>query len=121
MENKNAFFYLDIQIPDQFVYSNKHMKELDDGLDMVLYAMHASNNDIHKIIYSNGQEQSILFRANTKKRIGQLNKLSSRYLNPDIKISSKGIFREDILASIRRAEHHDYTGKYAKCNNEDNK
>lgn len=104
MQNKNTFFRVDVEIPEQYRHSTTHMSELDDGLDLVLYAMQASNNDIYKIVKEDGSKVVLLFRANTRKRKGQLNKFCNCYLDNNITTHSKGILKEDMLVSLAKAK-----------------
>lgn len=132
MENKNTFFMIDMRIPSEFKNSDSFNKELDDGVDMILYSMNASLENTYKIIKKDDTRRVILFKASTRKRKGQLNKFCKRHLSESINFTNDAISKDDLLENLKRAkesklfnvsklnenEENSYTGNDIKAFND---
>lgn len=102
-ENKSTFFTIDIKIPSDQIHSESYMQKLEDGIDLVLYSMQASNRDVYKIYKKDGSRVIILFKAVTRKRKGQLNKFCSRYLDNDANYRGLAISRDKLIEYLAQA------------------
>jgi hypothetical protein len=90
MENKNAFFLLDLALPNNMTGSAYYRDKVKDSVDLILASMGVEENseefekkDKSRIIY--------FFQTSTRKRKGQLVKFCERFLPEDITYRAEGI------------------------------
>ena len=119
-DNKYTYFLIEINLPEN--YTN-HLKEnLDDSIDMVLYSMGAANNDPknYKLITNKGNKIGQIFRCQSRKRKGQLNKFYSRYLPENLKISALGIDKDHVSELLSKAKINNFKVISEASKNESN-
>jgi len=108
MDKKNAYFYINLNIPKEFSNSEYLSTQLSNSVDLILYSMGVSNDNKHLHIFKkiNGTRIIYIFKSITRKRNGQLDKFCHRYLpqDKDIDFQSKGIKSAEIPAILHKIE-----------------
>ena len=115
-ENRNTFFSVDIKIPQEMKYTGSLKKELDNSIDLILYNMQASNNpgDHFKIVKKDGSRIIYIFKAQTRKRLGQLDRYCKRFLNEknlgegrNVEVKPNGLLKSDVWSLIYKLKNRD--------------
>jgi len=111
VENKNSYFWIDINIPENKQNSNEFKEQISDSVDLIYHAIEAEDFGSYKIEKYDNSRQIYIFKTKKRKRRGQLNKFCKRYLpeGEGIFYDSKGVTKDQIPTLVEKLRK---TGNY---------
>lgn len=99
IDNKNSYFALSVDIPKEFKnFGNP--QEIDNRIDLVLSSMNV-DSDVAKFEKKDGRKVVYFFKSIKRKRLGQLVRLSEKFL-PKFKINVDALTKRGFLDNIEK-------------------
>lgn len=98
--NKSTFFLIDVYIPKHRINSSSFNKTISDSIDLIFCSMNGDQSQAYKIIKNDGSRIVVIFKAQTRKRIGQLNKFCQRFFDNSIDFECNSMSRDKFSAFL---------------------
>jgi hypothetical protein len=106
MENKNSFFVLKINLPDNKITNEIFASKIKNSVDLILDSMGVDEDpkEFNKVDHS---RLIYFFKTNKRRRKGQLVKFCQRYLPEEVEYETEGITKAFLDEQIIRLKHNE--------------
>lgn len=104
--NKSTFFSIDILVPNHNINSNSFNKIVNDNIDLIFYSMSGDPLQAYKIVKTDGSRIIVIFKAQTRKRTGQLNKFCQRYFADSVDFKSNSMTKDQFLSFLIKLKNN---------------